>query len=260
VQLRSSSISRIAEVNSLLPMNRFSLCLILTLLPLGCTSLKPKTSSASFVGTEVIKELDSRLYLECVHPESEEAEARKLKRSSIDRSMYYSDKANRDRPTTLDIPTTYTIPADAFRNEDNAGADGQLSLVLQLRERRKILKAKVYQIRTSLFDENDTFVRKRLETEKYPRYYDWVWHPDCKVRPRRPIWFAVRGKDQSPGHILAGKGLLDSDGSITFNLQPDLDFGASSSEGLTIAFTCPEDALYAEAVIPQEVFVARRSK
>jgi len=241
-------------------MSRFLLFVLLALLPLGCTSLKPKTSSASFVGTEVIKELDSRLFLECVHPESEEAEARKLKRSSIDRSMYYSDKANRDRPTTLDIPTIYTIPPDAFHNLDDFSGRGDLSLVLQLRERRKILKAKVYQIRTSLFDENDSFVRKRLETEKYPRYYDWIWHPNCKIRPRRPIWFAVRGKDQSPGHILAGKGLLDNDGSITFDLQPYLDFGASSSEGLTIAFTCPEDALRAEIVVPQEVFIAHKTK
>lgn len=221
----------------------------------GCTKLSPKTARVNFVGTESLREFESDIFLECVEPESQEMVERKLQRSSMDRPLYYSDKANRDQPATLDIPATYTLSAAAFQEVAEQGRSAPPRLVVQLRERTRVLKAKVYQIQTPMVDAQDKVVRKELTTEKFPRYYDWNWYPECKVRGERPIRYRIRELEGRGGVIHAGSGLLDEQGMIELELQPFLLEGAATG-GLHIVFTCDKESLHAEVFVPGEVFAA----
>jgi len=220
----------------------------------GCAKLSPKTPKVSFVGSVSIREFEEELFLECVEPEAQEMVERKLRRSSMDRPLYYSDKANRDQPTTLHIPTSFTMTAQAFRSIEKQGRGRRPQLVIQLRERTKVLKAKVYQIQTPLYDPRDEFVRMKIDTEKFPRYYDWNWHPKCNVRGERAIRYRVHPVENLAGLGSQGVGRLDKDGMIRLDLQPFLDVGAASEQGLQFVFTCDHEGLHANVRIPQEVF------
>jgi len=220
----------------------------------GCAKLSPKTPRVDFVGTETIRKFEAELFLECVEPESEEMLERKLQRSSMDRPLYYSDKANRDQPANLHIPTIHTMTIQAFRSVAHQGRGTPPRLVLQLRERTKVLKAKVYQVQTPMYDARDEFVRKEVRAERFPRYYDWNWFPDCEVRGERPIRFRIRQMEEQVGFCHSGIGHLDEHGMINFDLQPYLTLGASSEQGLHFVFTCEHEALHAEIRVPAEVF------
>ena len=236
-------------------------CSMFALLPLlaGCaTPLTPKTPKVHFIGTETLKTMGSELFLECVEPEAREMTARKLQRSDMDRPLYYSDKANRDQPAFLHIPSVYTTSLDAFRQVESQGYGGPPRIVIQLRERQKVLKAKVYHVTTPLYRDTNELVKKQTETERYPRYYDWNWYPDCEVRARRPIRLKIEVLEIAGGLPYKTTGLLDNQGSIQVNIAPFIDTGATREDGLRFVFSCPEEGLHAEVHVPQDVFDAYR--
>ena len=229
------------------------------LLASGCaTPLTPKTPKVHFIGTETLKILGSETFLECVEPEAREMAERKLQRSDMDRPLYYSDKANRDQPAHLHIPSVFTVTLDAFRRVESQGYAGPPRIMVQLRERTKVLKAKVYHVMTPLYRDAQELVKKETETERFPRYYDWNWHPDCKVRGRRPVRLQIDVLEAAGGLPYKAAGMLDSQGSISVDISPFIDAGAVREDGLRFVFSCPAEGLQAEIHVPQDVFTAYR--
>jgi hypothetical protein len=223
----------------------------------GCaTNLTARTPKVTFVGTETIQVLDTESFLECVEPEAAEMRDRKLQRSSMDRPLYYNDKADRDHPASLSIPLRYTVPLESFQEVVRQGMQGPPRLVLQARDREKVLRAKVYQLQTSLYDDQDQFVRRRAELEKFPRYYDWNWYPECRVKPKCRIEYTVRELEGVAGAIHRGRGRLNANGVMYFDLQPYVAWGLQQPDGLSFVFACPEEGLHAEVHVPREVFQA----
>lgn len=220
----------------------------------GCQSLTPKPPTVKFIGTEIVQSLESSSFLECSSPESNEMVERKVKRSTMSRTLYYNDKANRDQPSELDIPSVYTLSRNAFERLVEQGEDVLPQFELQVRQRKKVLVAKVYQATTALHNERDQFVRKSVATETYPRFYDWLWHPDCRFVPDEQIEFDVQTLADQTGVIRTGKGTMDPFGRIYFDLRPFVELGRENPGGITFSFTCPTDGLQADVVVLQEVF------
>jgi hypothetical protein len=226
----------------------------------GCATpnLTARTPKVTFVGTETIQEFANESFLECVEPEAMEMRDRKLQRSSMDRPLYYNDKANRDHPASLHVPARYTVTLESFQELVRQGAQGPPRLMLQARERQKVLRAKVYQLQTSMYDDKGEFVRSRAEVEKFPRYYDWNWYPACKIRPECRIEFTVRELEGVPGACHRGSGRLNANGAMYFDLQPYIEWGLRQATGLSFVFACPDEGLHAEVHVPREVFEACR--
>ena len=224
------------------------------LLSAGCQSLTPKPPTVKFIGTEFVQKLEMSTFLECTSPESNEMVDRKVQRSAMSRTLYYNDKANRDQPSDLDIPTIFTLSQDAYRRLKEQGEAVLPQFELQIRQRRKMLVAKVYQATTALHDSKDRFVRRSVATETYPRFYDWVWHPECKYVPEKPVQFNVQNLADAAGVVRGGKGSVDQFGRIYFNLRPYIEMGQERPDGLRFSFTCPSEGLHVDVVVPQEVF------
>lgn len=223
----------------------------------GCaTKLSARPPKATYIGTETLQTFDTRLTLECVSPEAAEMRERKLKRSGMERPLYYNDKADRDNPASLDIPERFTVSLAGFEDLIAEGHQGPPRIMLQVRERRRVLRAKVYEVRTSLYNEKDVLVRKETEVEKLPRYYDFNWYPECEIEPDCRIEYTVRELQGVGGACTRGYGRMDNNGVIFFELQPYIPWGATRPEGLSFQFSCPDDSLFAEVHIPQEVFLA----
>lgn len=223
----------------------------------GCASpaLTSKPPAVRFVGTENVKTLESAPFLECVTPEADELFSRKLQRSSMSRPLYYSDKANRDQPVELEVPRVFTLSRDAFTRLERDGVAVRPEVELQVRERRKVLVAKVYETTTPLHDAKDNLVRTDVRNELYPRFYDWLWHPECRVVRRRAIHFQVRQPESLVGLVTQGQGIMDDFGRIVFDLRPYMDAVRDTGRGLHITFSCPADGLLADVVIPRETFM-----
>jgi hypothetical protein len=228
------------------------------LLSAGCSTptVITKPPTVRFIGTETLKTLELGTFLECATPEAQEMFERKLQRSSMSRPLYYTDKANRDQPTALDIPTTYTLTAETYRREREQGGTVRAAFILQLRQRQRVLVGKVYESSTAFHDEKDKLVRTEVEKEAFPRFYDWVWHPECRFVKRRPVRFEVHALQNASGHIAKGSGMMDDFGRITFDLHPYLQIGRATQEGLRFTLLCPADGLSIDVVVTQDAFLA----
>lgn len=237
---------------------RATVCAGLLLLFSGCStpSLTTRPPTVRFIGTETAKELETATFLECSSPESRELFERKLQRSDMSRPFYFTDKANRDQPTLLDVPVTYTLTWECYQRLQEQGGEVRPELELQMRQRKKVLIAKVYETSTAVHDAKDRLVRTDVERETYPRFYDWLWHPECKVVKKRPVRFEVHNLGEQAGVVTEGHGMMDDFGRIVFDLRPYMHVGVGSVGGLQFTFLCPSDGLTVDVIVAQDVFLA----
>lgn len=250
---------RLPTVPAKHPFHRLSgaLCCVI-LLGSGCSTptVTTKPPTVRFIGTESLRTLELGTFLECATPEAQEMFERKLQRSSMSRPLYYTDKANRDQPTSLDIPTVYTLTAETYRRELEQGGAFRPEFILQLRQRQRVLVGKVYELSTAFHDEKDKLVRTEVQKEAFPRFHDWLWHPECRFVKRRPVRFEIRSLQDASGHIAKGSGMMDDFGRITFDLRPYLQTGRESQAGLRFTLVCPGDGLSIDVVVTRDAFLA----
>jgi hypothetical protein len=204
--------------------------------------------SARFLGTETVKTFESQIFLECIDPESTEMKERKLTRNGMERADYYNDRANKDRPISVGIPDLHTVSWAAGERDPY--------FTLQLRERTRVLRAKSYELTTTLVDDNKQFVRKSLDRVNYPRFYDWAWNPDRLVTPSRRIEFVLPDLLDASGICIRGEGLMDMNGTIRFDLRPYLSHGAARPDGLLFSFNCPSAGSFCNVRVTREVFAS----